>query len=75
MVWAAVVATSSPRSRASSSTMWARYIGSLRRCEGCGFTEFYVVNPSLLGQAIDAAEPTDAFKQKQLPFRVSKDAN
>ena len=38
VVLAAVVATSWPRSRASSSTMWARYIGSLRRCEGCGFS-------------------------------------
>ena len=35
---AAVTATSSPRSRASSSTMCARYMGSLRRCEGAGLT-------------------------------------
>jgi len=35
---AAVVATSSPRSRASSATMCGRYIGSLRRWPGAGLT-------------------------------------
>ena len=35
---AAVVATSSPRSRANSSTMCGRYIGSLRRWPGAGLT-------------------------------------
>ena len=36
--WAAVTATGSLRSRATSSQMCARYIGSLRRCAGCGRT-------------------------------------
>ena len=44
-------------------------------CEACGFTEFYAVMPSLLGQAIDAAQPTDAFKQRELPFRMKPDAD
>jgi len=35
---AAVVSALSPRSRAISSQMCFRYIGSLRRCEGCGRT-------------------------------------
>jgi hypothetical protein len=38
VVIAAVAAASSPRSRASSSTMCARYFGSLRWCEGFGLT-------------------------------------
>lgn len=38
VVISAVVATSSPRSRASSSTICAKYFGSLRWCEGFGLT-------------------------------------
>ena len=35
---AAVTSVASPRSRATSSQMCARYIGSLRRCAGAGLT-------------------------------------
>jgi len=38
VLFAAVASTGSPRSRAISSQMCLRYIGSLRRCAGCGRT-------------------------------------